>query len=218
MIEEDSKTTTTTAVAQALNKFIQAQKDTSKIARKNSLEALKKQLVDNFKADSQSALNFPDESLKLVLKMCLSSLSDAAEKCRELSADIVRLLLENDGKKSTFWTDESTSSVVMTLNQRLGGREVKETSEEIRLQLYNLLVQLVEIKSADHVHTFEVHLTELVGLMQNAIGDNYPEVKKVGCQCAKLVANRLAKGNFHMQSETLVKTLLANIVHQHSRY
>lgn len=207
--------TASSAVSQALNKFVQSQKDSNKMVRKNSIDALKKQLIESFKpTKSASALDFSNESLKFILKMILTTLSDSAEKCRELSADILKILLEN----MSCWSDESTSIVILSLNQRLGGREVKETSEEIRLQLYNFLVQLVEVKANIQMHTFEVHLNELVALMQNAIADSYPEVKKVGCQCAKLVANRLAKGNFHMLSEILVKTLLANIVHQHSRY
>lgn len=217
MTEEDLSGLTGTAssaVTQALNKFVQSQKDSNKMVRKNGIDGLKKQLIENFKpAKSASALDFTNDSLKFILKLALSSLNDPAEKCRELSADILKILLEN----MSSWSDESTSAVILALNQRLAGREVKETSEEIRLQLYNLLVQLVEMKTSAQMHTFEIHLTELVALMQNAIADSYPEVKKVGCQCARLVANRLSKGNFHMQSETLVKTLLANIVHQHSR-
>lgn len=216
MTEEELSTgATSSAVSQALNKFVQSQKDSNKMVRKNSIDALKKQLTESFKPNKPaSALDFSDESLKLILKMVLGSLNDPAEKCRELSADILKIVLEHMAN----WSDESTSAVILAFNQRLGGREVKETSEEIRLQLYNLLVQLVEMKSSLQMHTFEVHLTELVALMQNAIADSYPEVKKVGCQCARLVANRLSKGNFHMQSEQLVKTLLANIVHQHSRF
>jgi dynein assembly factor 5 len=201
------------AVNQALNKFTQSLKDTNKITRKNGLECLKKQINESFKPTSSTVLKFSDDSLKLILKLNLNILNDQAEKCREISVDIVKILLENFKN----WDEESTSSVIMSIFQRLDGKEVKETSEEIRLQLYSLLHQLIEIKSIEQLHTFEIHLTELIGLMQNAVNDNYPDVKKVGCQCSKLLANRLSKANFHMQSEILVKALLANIVHQHSR-
>ena len=110
-----------------------------------------------------------------------------------------------------------TSMLLMTMHQRLGGKDVKESSEEIRLELYKLLQKLIEDKCVVQKNIFEIHFTELVSVLNNGFNDLYPEVKKTSCMCARLIAKKLSGGNFHMQSESLVKPLLANMTHQHSR-
>jgi dynein assembly factor 5 len=205
------------AINQSLNKFSQGIKDESKIQRKNAIESMRKQLAESFKANSSpTAIKFPFETVKTVLKSILNALNDPMEKCRELSCEIIKLVLDYSNSNTDFWDNDLTSMLIMTLNQRLGGKEVKETSEEIRLELVSLLYLLMESKSGQK-HIFEAHFQELVSILINSINDLYPEAKKKGCLCTKLLANKLAGSSFHMQSEQLVKPLLQNIVHQHSR-
>lgn len=200
------------ALNQSLNKFNQGIKDESKIQRKNALESIKKQLIEFFR-NPNATVQFTSESLEHVLNQSLSMLADPMERCREISCDIVQLILE----KNPTWNSDMTGLLIMTIFRRLGSKEVKETSEEIRLQIYNLIHQLILTKSNYQKNTFQIHLQELVGILVNSFSDNYPEVKKIGCSCSKQLANRLASSNFHMQSESFVKPLIANMVHQHSR-
>ncbi|CAF0872331.1 unnamed protein product [Brachionus calyciflorus] len=201
------------ALNQTMNKFMLGIKDDSKIQRKNALESIKKQLNEFFKNTENASVKFTDDSIKQILKNVLNIFNDPIEKCREISCEILKILIE----KYSEWNSDMTGMVIMTFFQRLGAKEIKEPSEEIRLQMFNLLYELTELKSQAQKNTFEIHLQELIAMLINSFSDNYPEVKKTGCSIAKVVSNRLASSNFHMQSESLVKPLLSNIVHQHSR-
>lgn len=200
-----------TAANQAINKFNQGLKDGSKFQRKNALETMKKQIIDSLSKKSPDLI-YTDESIKYVYKATLNILSDQIEKCREIAAEIIAAILE----QFENWDNDMTTLIIMTCMQRLSGKEVKETSEEIRLQLYTIIHRLVELKSANR-NIFEVHFQELTSILVNSFNDSYPEVKKRGCLCTKLLAQKLAGANFHMQSETYIKPLITNITHQHSR-
>ncbi|RNA08753.1 dynein assembly factor axonemal-like, partial [Brachionus plicatilis] len=200
------------ALNQCLNKFNQSIKDESKIQRKNALESIKKQLIEFFR-NPNASIQFTAESLDHILNQVLNLFTDPMERCRELSCDIAKLLME----KNQYWDLNMTGMVVMCVFQRLGAKDIKETSEEIRLQLYTLIHELILAKCSSQKNTFEIHLQEFIAILVNSFADNFPEVKKMGCACAKLLANRLAKSNFHMQSESLVKPMLNNMTHQHSR-
>jgi dynein assembly factor 5 len=212
--DTESNQSSSTALNQLLNKFTQGIKEESKIQRKNALEFMLKQLKNYFNQKSaREDIKFTLDSLKVILKLSLSLCNDQAEKCRELANEQIKLILE----KSNEWDNDMTTMVLMTLYQRIGGKEIKEPSEEIRLESMNILYDLIDAKSRDAKSVFEIHLQEIVAILINSFNDNYSEVKKKGCLCAKLVANRLASSNFHMQSESLIKPLLANLTHQHSR-
>jgi dynein assembly factor 5, axonemal len=208
-------------VNQAINKLAQGIKDGNKIQRKNALDSMKKQICETFEKKKAAHLN--NESCKSILRLVLAAWHDSMEKCRQLGGEMVATLLEN--AVECHWDDECTLMTLATLVQRLGGKEVKESSEEIRLQLYELLEKLLSNKNVKTEANsnflssllFESHLGELVELLVNSFYDNYAEVKKKGCSCARLVAQKLAASNFHMQSEALVKPLLTNLTHQHSR-
>jgi dynein assembly factor 5 len=213
-------------INQSLNRFMQGIKDESKFKRKSALEQMKKQLQDSFKSTSSSnsapaTLVYTSDCLKSILKIILNILNDQMEKCREIACEIITIYLENDSTQSglQFWDHDMSSMTLTSLFQRLGGKDVKEQSEEIRLKLYTIAYQLIEAKTktSSNRNTFEIHLTELVAILINSFNDNFPEVKKQGCACARLIAQRLASSNFHMQSENLIKPLLANMTHQHSR-
>ena len=207
----------TTEINQSLNKFTQGIKDGSKFQRKDALEKMKKQVLNSFTPPTTTSftLIYTPDALKSILKAALNILNDAIEKCRELACDLITIILEN--ASTSTWDNDMTSATIMALFQRLGGHNIKENSEEIRLQLYVIAFKLVELKSDSSKHLFEIHLQEFVSILANAFNDNYPEVKKRGCMCAKLLAKKLAGHNFHMQSESLIKPLLQNMTHQHSR-
>ena len=214
MKDDQKPETSSIAINQSLNKFSQGLKESSKFQRKNALETMKKQLIDSFSQDPSKIIYTP-ESIRIIFKSTLTVLADPMEKCRELGSEIISIILQKSDK--TTWNGELTSSLILTLAQRLGGKEVKETSEEIRLQLNGLIEKLIDFRSKEEKALLEVHFQELVTILINSLGDNYPEVKKRGCSCAKLLAKNLAGSNFHMQSESLIKPLLTNFTHQHSR-
>ena len=216
MTENQTNENSSLAATQLINKFMQGIKDESKFQRKNSLEAIKKQINDSFKSNDKNVIKFNSEAIKTILKSTLNLWSDPIEKCRELSLEIVKMVLEFSLTDTSFWDNDVTGMIIMQLHQRLGGKDVKEQSEEIRLELLSIAYIIIEHKS-NPKHALEIYFQELVAILINSFNDNYPEVKKKTCSCTKLLANKLSGSVFHMQSETLVKPLLANITHQHSR-
>ena len=187
-------TETSTAVTQALNKFNQGLKDGSKFQRKSALETMKKQLTEFLKSKSACELIYPDDSIKYIFKTTLTILNDQIEKCREIACEIISQILEN----FESWDNEMTTMLIMNLVQRLAGKEVKESSEEIRLQLYTIIHRLIEIKSVNNRNIFEIHFQELTSILINSFNDNYPEVKKRGCLCTKLLAQKVSKHFFNV--------------------
>lgn len=179
--------TESSVVTQSLNKFTQGLKDGSKFQRKNALETMKKQINDSLNKSKTTDLVYSDESVKYVFRTTLTILNDQIEKCRELAAEIVLLVLE----KYTEWNNDMTTMTIMTIMQRVGGKDVKETSEEIRLQLFTIIHRLLELKSEINRHFFEIHFQELTSILINSFNDNYPEVKKKGCACARLLAKNV---------------------------
>ena len=186
-MKDNAQIESNTLVAQALNKFNQGLKDGSKFQRKQALETMKKQITESFTTTSKTDLIYSDESVKYIFKTTLTILSDQIEKCREIACDILSEILENFNN----WDNEMTTMTIMTVMQRLGGKDIKEPSEEIRLQLYSIINRLVELKSENNRNIFEIHFQELTSILINSFNDSYPEVKKKGCQCTKLLAKKV---------------------------
>jgi len=102
--------------------------------------------------------------------------------------------------------------IIPVLVQRLGQQEVIEPSEELRLEMTQLLSKLVRLCE----NKMYLYLDDVIRILQRGILDPYPEMKKESCRCAALMA-QATKGHFHMQSENLIKPLAMTIAHQHSR-
>jgi dynein assembly factor 5, axonemal len=207
------------ALNQILNKFQQGIKDDNKFKRKNALETIKKELTTFLCSKDDKKVEITSIALKQIFKSVVTMVSDSAEKCREVACQIIVLMLDNNSRIE--WSNEMTSSLVMVLNQRLGGKDIIETSEEIRLELYSIIQKMVDFKSkeANRIdgRIIEIHFNDFVVMLINAINDNYHEIKKVGCCCIKLLAVNLKGSCFHQQSESFIKPLSLNITHQHSR-
>ena len=224
----------TLALSHFVNKFMQGIKDENKFKRRSALDTMLKELLASFTASASapttSALRFNADTAKFVVRSTLVMCSDPIEKCRELALAIVSAVLEHSASKSSssssagleneaFWHTDLTGLVITCMHERLAGHDVKETSEEIRLSMLKLLERLVATKAASDQHrfSFEIHFQELVAVLVNALNDNFSEVKKSACECVRSLAVHLAASCFHMQSEQLVRALLVNATHQHSR-
>jgi dynein assembly factor 5 len=185
------------------NKFLQGIKDDNKAKRKLVMINLEKDVRDLIETSS-----IDDDLLRFLLKSVLPVLVDSMEKCRDVAVDIIQLLYSKCNIN-----DDLISIVIMNLKNRLGQKEIIETSEELRLKFYELVFEIIEKSSKALLN---MHLDDLVPVLINSFMDNYAEVKKKGCQCSRLLSKKL-NTMFHKQSESLIKPLLLNITHQHSR-
>ena len=78
-------------------------------------------------------------SFSEIHKPVLRLLSDSVEKCRELSASYVGEVLRASAKPEAH-----LPYVVPAMAERLGAKEIVESCEEIRLQLVEILIEVVE--------------------------------------------------------------------------
>ena len=81
----------------------------------------------------------PCNPVSEIHKAILRLFADPVEKCRELSATYVGEIL-----RKTSRPEVHLPYVIPTLVERLGGKEIVEACEEIRLQLVDMLVEIVE--------------------------------------------------------------------------
>eukprot|EP00062_Callorhinchus_milii_P008954 gi/632952241/ref/XP_007891744.1/ PREDICTED: HEAT repeat-containing protein 2 [Callorhinchus milii] len=187
---------------QAVNRHLNSLVHPSKRSRLRALECIRAESVQ--KPLSSGVLQ---RLLDACLKPLLQSLSDPAERCRELAvqtlADFVRAVPE---------PRRALPYLIPALVQRLGQEELSEPAEELRLALLELLLLTVDVCGQQ----LAAYLDDMVRILQRTIVDPFPEVKKKSCECASKYA-RWTPETFHMQSESLIKPLMQTISHQHSK-
>ncbi|KAI4878326.1 hypothetical protein NFI96_024324, partial [Prochilodus magdalenae] len=190
-------------VLRSLARHLNCLNEDNKSTRKRALESIRKETVDN-KGLSSSELQ---EVFTGLLKSLLKCLSDPAERCRETAVQMIVDFLRCVPKP-----EESLPYLMPCLAQRLGGKEVLEPAEELRLSMVELLSLTVEVCGRN----LAPYLDDMIRILQKTIIDPFPDVKRESCRCAISFA-RCVPDHFHMQAESLVKPLMQTLSHQHSR-
>ncbi len=191
-------------VLQGLSRHLNCLSEENRNTRKRAIQGIGKGTLElNPSLEPEVLQCVLTEIIKPVLKL----FSDPTEKCRELSI----LFLSNCMDKVSD-VSEFLPMTMPVLVQRLGQHEVIEPSEELRLEMIQLLSKLVRLCQ----QKMSIYLDDVIRILQRGILDPYSEVKKESCRCSSLMA-RATKGHFHMQSEHLIKPLAMSISHQHSR-
>lgn len=183
-----------------LGRHLNCLEDNNRATRKRSIEGIKK-----------DTLQLEPEVLELVFceiqKPILHLLSDSVEKCRELSSSYVGEVL-----RSSTRPEVHLPYVIPALLRRLGAKDVVETCEELRLQLVDILVDIVERVG----NRIAPYIDDLVKILCQTLVDPFPEAKKRSCVLASLVA-KAAPAYFQSASERLIEPLTKGLSHQHSR-
>ncbi|KAF7698269.1 dynein axonemal assembly factor 5-like [Silurus meridionalis] len=189
-------------IINSLTRHLNCLNEGEKNTRKRALETIKKETID--KCLPSAVLQ---EVFASVLKSLLKCLSDPMERCRETAIQII-----GDFIRCVSKPEWSLPYVIPSVAQRLGGKERVEPAEELRLEMVKVLVLIVEV-CGGHLAPY---LDDMIRILQRTITDPFPEVIKESCICCRLLA-RSVPDHFHMQAESLVKPLMQNISHQHSR-
>ncbi|KAH9491870.1 Dynein assembly factor 5, axonemal [Bulinus truncatus] len=192
------------AIVQGLNRHINCLGEENRNTRRNALISIQKETLNRNPPLDPSETH---HVFKEVFKPLLHAFSDPVEKCRELSITIVYSFLKNVSNPEDY-----LSYILPVLVQRLGQPEIIETSEELRAQLLEILIFIVEKCN----ERFGIYVDDGVKILQRTLVDPFPDVKKESCRCITLLAE-LVPRHFYMQSDSLVKPLLQSIIHQHSK-
>jgi len=176
-------------------------------ARKRALQHFTKILFSNLdsvhkKSPGDLILFFND----LMSRHLLSLFTDETEKCRELSLNLAILFVN----KCSFDFSPFVDLFVPIFKVRLHTTPFEESSEEIRLLLVNLLLALL---THDTVLKVPDSVTSTIAI---CLTDSFPEVKR---QCCLVVVKLCKKApvSVQMSSEKLLKALVMNTTHQHSK-
>ncbi|XP_065208311.1 dynein axonemal assembly factor 5 [Planococcus citri] len=142
------------------------------------------------------------------LNLLINVFKDEAEVCREKSINLVTLYIS----KQAIIDDETATSILLIVHDRLGKEPVEETSEEIRCLLSKLLILLIS-KNDNFSSTC---LKNIIEVLNNGLNDSYSEVKKTAFELAEIVARKFPNW-FPEYSENVCKNLLKCVKHKHFR-
>lgn len=198
------------SIVTTLRRDLNCLADSDRSTRRRALERLQKLLLQGernhsstYVADLQVA--WDDTILKNILK----ALNDSVEKCRELSILIINGVVNRIQK-----VDETVALVIPVIAQRMGHLPLVESSEEIRLQMMNFICSgCIERCSEGTLKHVAQELTEVLCI---SLGDQFHEIKK-GASRAIVMLMEHSNGIFSEMSEQLLRALLPNIGHTHSK-
>lgn len=156
-------------VLRALARHLNCLNEDSKSTRKRALDSIRKETFD--KRLSSVALQ---EVFACLLKSLLKCLSDPMERCREAAVQMIADFIRNVPQP-----EESLPYLIPALSQRLGGNEILEPAEELRLAMLEMLTLVVEVCGS----CLAPYLDDMIKILQQTIVDPFPDVKKESCKC-----------------------------------
>lgn len=153
-------------------------------------------------------------NMKEALLTCAST--DSVEKCREKSILILLFFAE---RKSLEHSATMLKALVNLLSTRLGKLPYAEPTEEIRLLLLQLLhiylAQLATVGSNERL-SLRDEIVDLANVLGKTAIDPFPDVKKLTADTA-IVLSTAWRIEVGMQLGMIVKPMVTNLCHQHSR-
>lgn len=177
----------------------------SKMARKQALEAINKEIFENAQnQDCDLTILFPE-----IYSYILKSFSDSSEGCREVAATIMSNFIEHLPLNDYYLT-----YILPVVVRRIGCPEIVEESEELRLILMFLVHKIIDKYKITQLLT--PFINDFTSILTKTSTDPYPKVKLEACECIILLS-KVIQRDFHFQSESFVKPVLTNFSHQHFR-
>ncbi|EDV28055.1 uncharacterized protein TRIADDRAFT_53253 [Trichoplax adhaerens] len=189
-----------------LQRDINCLEDDDRSTRKRAIEKISSETVGRRDQLNQDELQ---DLFKAIIKPLLKRFSDPVEKCRQLSIKLTSSFLS---KVKNY--GDILPYLIPCVRSRLATPEIVEPSEEIRLQLMKLLLNLCNWCSSNDL---AVYLDDYVAIIQRCIVDPFPDAKKESCNCIIAYANLIPSEKFQLQSESLIKPLTVSLAHQHSK-
>jgi dynein assembly factor 5 len=182
-----------------VTKYCNALQNEDKKKRKEAIKELSKFLHEN---DSELEVT---EKVKMY-KNILRCFNDKSEACRELAVKEVTGIISSLEHEDDYFT-----YLMPALLQRLGGQELVEPSEEVRLLKVSLLHCVI---NKYHPTLLPSYLNDIMQVLIRTLVDPYPKIKKESCECAAHLAETIPK-HFYVQSQSLIAPMLQSVTHQH---
>ncbi|DBA01279.1 TPA: hypothetical protein N0F65_001784 [Lagenidium giganteum] len=198
-----------------LQRDINCLSDPDRNVRRRALDKLQRGLSNDAEQLSVGVLTtLFDNNVKAALLACASS--DSVEKCREKALSLLLFFVE---RHAIPHSPTMLSDLVKLLNGRLGKLPFAEPTEEIRL----LLLQLIHIYlkqqaalPADQRGSLRDVIPDLANVLGKTAVDQFPDAKKVTADCI-IIISKGWKSDVALQLGTIIKPMVTNLGHQHSR-
>lgn len=162
-------------ILRGLSRHLNCLNEDNKTARQRTLETIKRETID--KNLSSDVLQ---EIFSVLLKPLLKCLSDPMDRCRETTIATITEFI-----RCVPNPEQSLPYLMPCLAQRFGDKEILEPSEELRLLALEMLSLTLEV-CGKH---FAPYLNEMMNILQRAIVDPFPDVKRESCKCVLKFAN-----------------------------
>lgn len=135
---------------------------------------------------------------------------DQVEGCREGAIGMFSKCLERTPDTAARVFDKAVCEVA----QRVGKTPFPEPSEEIRLRLVQLAIACVKlVRGSELVAQYLAELAQVTGA---CLADNFPDAKAESAQLLHLLC-ATCPDLMHLHIQAVLKPLLGNLSHQHSR-
>jgi len=144
-----------------------------------------------------------------LLHPVVALLHDQTEACRSAGAAMLTHAAQRVGDFGP-----ALPVLVPELVRRMGQLPVVEPSEEVRLQLAELVSTLVSRVEAQVLASYS---SELSTFLCRAFEDGYHDIKKAACTCLCALSAKVRAEALEPHAEKLLQALLPNLQHQHSR-
>lgn len=172
--------------------------DENRLKRRDALERILNDVTDRH-------CN-PEEDLYTCTKV-INSIFDTGERNREITCNILNKIISRQTNLTDF-----LPIIIPEFVKKLGDKDAIEPSEEIRHNLMETFLILVR-KSGKPLSIF---IGDLLKLCSNTLADSYSEIKRISCSIIN-VLSQLKDHSFYADSEQLIKPLINNLCHQHSK-
>jgi len=184
-----------------ITKYCNALQSDEKKKRSKGLEELSK-----FLHDHNSELQVAEKVT--IYKNILRCFNDKSEACREQAVKIVTEIISTLDQEEDYFT-----YLMPALLQRLGGQEIVEPSEEVRLLQVSLLHCVIKKYNPALLPSY---LNDIIQILVKTLVDPYPKIKSESCKCAADLAETIPR-HFYSHSQPLITPILQSITHQHYR-
>lgn len=170
-----------------------------------------KELLKIFAKESQSDSS-PKEWFDATHLHLIKCYADRFEMCRSLAASIISEFVLNTSGANDYCLDY----IVPVLKRRIGQGSIVEDSEELRLQLIQQTLDVVQVFSSkrDGEDPLMRHYNDIIDIIMKTLTDPYTCVQRKSCEVINALAG--ATRTFYSRAESLVNPLIVLLSHRQS--
>lgn len=184
-----------------LNSILSELQHTNKAKRRKALERLHSL---SFEREPETERETQGKILEFSLRHLVTCLGDQSEVNRIKTSEIILGFIQD-----TLFKADQLIHLIPVIHHRLATIPIIEESEDVRL----LHVKMISSLTMQFEGRMIPYMEDIIGILKEVVVDGCPEVRKAAAECVSCFA-RATREKFHLQSESLVKSLVKALQHQ----